>query len=217
MAWAAARSTRRERHALAKTKRGFGFCLRRIATSWRRTRISAFLAAVVRLSSTSQPSTRQKIRYSRRGDIVHYHSPIPTQPRRRWSTPHGSKEPYKAAGRQQAAPQPAVRPATPSPGGASTPTRRRRSRRPPVPQRYPDRRGAGRRAASTAWRVPCGSARQRCRTNRRPGRPACSGHRATICVSLVWPPAPAGSCCADAITTPATLGWQVQRPLRHED
>jgi len=54
-------------------KRGLGLCLRRIATSRLRTRISAFFAAVVRVSNTSQPSTRQKIRYSRRGDTAHHH------------------------------------------------------------------------------------------------------------------------------------------------
>jgi hypothetical protein len=31
---------------------------------------------VVRVSSTSQPSNRQKIRYSRQGDTVHHHPPI---------------------------------------------------------------------------------------------------------------------------------------------
>jgi len=55
-------------------KRGFGCCRRRIATSWRRTRISAFLAAVVRVSSISQSSTRQKVRYSKRRDTVDHHS-----------------------------------------------------------------------------------------------------------------------------------------------
>jgi hypothetical protein len=85
-----------------RDKRGFGCCRRRIATSWRRMRISAFFAAVVRVSSTSQPTSRQKTRYSRRGDTADHH-PQPDLPRLRWSTPHRSIEPLQVTDLAEAA------------------------------------------------------------------------------------------------------------------
>jgi hypothetical protein len=43
------------------------------ATSWRRTRISTFLAAVLLASSPSQPNSLIVIRYSSRNNTAHDH------------------------------------------------------------------------------------------------------------------------------------------------
>ena len=65
---AAAGRARRGRHG-QPSPAGVGDWRRRTATSWRSTRISTSLAAERRDSSTSHPSSRQKIRYSSRSAI----------------------------------------------------------------------------------------------------------------------------------------------------
>jgi hypothetical protein len=54
-----------------QVSRGLGLVRRSTATSWRRTSSSTSLVALLRARSTSQPTNRAKIRYSRRSSTHH--------------------------------------------------------------------------------------------------------------------------------------------------
>lgn len=64
----------------AQSSRGLGFPRRSTATSCRNTNSSASFAALPRASSTSQPTSRTRIRYSNRSDTVEDSSPLTRSP-----------------------------------------------------------------------------------------------------------------------------------------
>ena len=70
-----------------QVRRGLATWRRNTATSWRRIRISTFLAAALRVSSSSQPNSLIVVRYSSRNNTTGDHAML-TKGRRNRSSSH---------------------------------------------------------------------------------------------------------------------------------